>query len=161
MPYDRENQEFSPHAWGWTDEEEVITELKRVFPTRVGVDLPDHVHHFKPLGFPHTRGGGPATQGYITGLPVFSPHAWGWTETGAGAGAEAGVFPTRVGVDLLGGFILAGGSRFPHTRGGGPKQVRESENRGAFSPHAWGWTGQTCISRCLITVFPTRVGVDL
>ena len=29
---------FSPHAWGWTDPIQGVTALRRVFPTRVGVD---------------------------------------------------------------------------------------------------------------------------
>ena len=64
-------QQFSPHAWGWTEGGGMELRVWWVFPTRVGVDRR------------RTR--------LSKRKNSFSPHAWGWTCAGWG------VFPTRVG----------------------------------------------------------------
>ena len=111
---------FSPHAWGWTD---VFTQLASI----EGV-------------FPHTRGGGPSRDAEEFSWAAFSPHAWGWTVAYQVGVIGTRVFPTRVGVDRLSRSREATRRRFPHTRGGGPR-----DDRGRFVKGS---------------VFPTRVGVD-
>ena len=53
------NDEFSPHAWGWTVGRGPDQVERRVFPTRVGMDrIAGGSLRWEP-GFPHTRGDGP------------------------------------------------------------------------------------------------------
>ena len=112
------------------------------------------------VSFPHTRGGGPGGTGKTTTAATFSPHAWGWTVPArAGVGARS-VFPTRVGVDRRRPSRPRRATRFPHTRGGGPRRLSPFGQRPAFSPHAWGWTAYSVSASSPIIVFPTRVGVD-
>ena len=70
---------YSPHAWGWTNENHQQPLRKRVFPTRVGMDLQGFSICPKWVSIPHTRGDGPwlfnRYQKYLN------------------------VFPTRVGMD--------------------------------------------------------------
>ena len=111
--------------------------------------------------FPHTRGGGPGRRVILERHQAFSPHAWGWTSADAGCRADQCVFPTRVGVDrvMMNGTLYA--FRFPHTRGGGPRWLHVVMSAFVFSPHAWGWTEKKVAIGKYVSVFPTRVGVDL
>ena len=92
---------------------------------------------------------------------MFSPHAWGWTFPTAIGGYHSNVFPTRVGVDRETNIGKNSMLRFPHTRGGGPQQLRITSLHCKFSPHAWGWTVSETTEPPPAIVFPTRVGVDL
>ncbi len=52
------------------------------------------------------------------------------------------------------------GSRyFPHTRGDGPPGYTAGAVAPSFSPHAWGWSAASFVSRCFLVIFPTRVGM--
>ena len=93
------------------------------------------------LRFPHTRGGGPRRPAICGPCASFSPHAWGWTAAVRRWCKTHNVFPTRVGVDRCGRIHSPKGGGFPHTRGGGPHGTPDHTLMGAFSPHAWGWTG--------------------
>ncbi len=192
---------FSPRAWGWTVlAHEAAPALTRfphargggpllrlavpaahaVFPTRVGVDRSDlghgvRIRAFSPrawgwtasrllqihatLGFPHARGGGPATANVTVG--------------------RVPVFPTRVGVDRVGGAGARRAGCFPHARGGGPAAWHGIESgvyvfptrvgvdrryrglartRRSFSPRAWGWTGSSCGRFAMAKSFPHARG---
>ena len=72
---------FSPHAWGWTVKLSTKNDFDSVFPTRVGVDRLQALVARLPGSFPHTRGGGPYGREILRRVSMFSPHAWGWTET--------------------------------------------------------------------------------
>ena len=111
---------FSPHAWGWTDQQ-----------------LPFHSGHRRS---PHTRGGGPVAALVAATEEQFSPHAWGWTVRPTHKGRATGVLPTRVGVDRCASSFPSVRHSSPHTRGGGPRHQRHRRRNAAFSPHAWGWT---------------------
>ena len=90
---------------------------------------------------PHTRGGGPRDAIYTILSARYSPHAWGWTHINQRTIYRTWVFPTRVGVDRLIMFLWSKCWCIPHTRGGGP--------------YHWLFNAEN------LTVFPTRVGVDL
>ena len=92
-------EEFSPHAWGWTDLPAANHFKDSVFPTRVGVDRFFLQGRADEFSFPHTRGGGPCQDGPQPSLQQFSPHAWGWTAFIGYRDEQPVVFPTRVGVD--------------------------------------------------------------
>ena len=72
--------QFSPHAWGWSENKEKLEAAVQVFPTRVGMVRPPPGVAGGLNGFPHTRGDGPACHGGNTVANGFSPHAWGWSE---------------------------------------------------------------------------------
>ncbi len=112
------------------------------------------------MGFPHTRGGGPDVAFTPKMRFTFSPHAWGWTGKKGYIGAPPSVFPTRVGVDLRRCRLPRRSMRFPHTRGGGPRDDERDIVCVPFSPHAWGWTAVVALCNVCFRVFPTRVGVD-
>ena len=94
-------------------------------------------------------------------MDEFSPHAWGWTVDRGALMEKLRVFPTRVGVDLVGDLVECRIARFPHTRGGGPYEPKNDDSVFRFSPHAWGWTSRSIQKLKQKVVFPTRVGVDL
>ena len=49
---------------------------------------------------------------------------------------------------------IATTSSFPHTRGGGPITGGMPMRRiGAFSPHAWGWTGSSTVRSAISVAF--------
>ena len=86
----------------------------------MGVDLEFRSIVTGFLSFPHTRGGGPVAARMAATKIEFSPHAWGWTGPPWHPARVTGVFPTRVGVDLVNRLDILYWLRFPHTRGGGP-----------------------------------------
>ena len=111
-------------------------------------------------GFPHTRGDGPTDWPRSPNPLLFSPHAWGWTARNPHPPRRPRVFPTRVGMDRrpILGQRRSGG--FPHTRGDGPVFLGGFAEFEEFSPHAWGWTVDVGEVGDLLSVFPTRVGMD-
>jgi len=93
------NDEYSPHAWGWTADENKRKLLPEVFPTRVGMDHRMLINFLGDQRIPHTRGDGPYLR-VVPGIVLqYSPHAWGWTEYDEITNVFSGVFPTRVGMD--------------------------------------------------------------
>ena len=114
-----------------------LSEVFDVFPTRVGVDLPESRSPEGAGSFPHTRGGGPFNV-YDWCISIrFSPHAWGWTVALDNVATLCYVFPTRVGVDRLRHIVRDKRRCFPHTRGGGP-MTNGQMCRGCGFPHTRG-----------------------
>src|SRR5258708_355514 len=74
---------------------------------------------------------------------VFSPHAWGWSGKIAPKNEEAKVL-TR-GDGPYKDTQNAKASQFSHTRGDGPAALAAIICFTKFSPHAWGWSGQTIL----------------
>src|SRR5260221_549852 len=93
------------------------------------------------MGFPHPRGDGPPDAARGGDIRQFSPPAWGWSGGCGGDGARILVFPTRVG--MVRGWDWGGSvaRRFPHPRGDGTGTVLRRGFGSAFSPPAWGWSG--------------------
>ena len=116
-----ESQRFSPHPWGWTENLVHGPGDLRVFPTPVGMDRLWASRLLSALGFPHTRGDGPAEADRVAEVSRFSPHPWGWTGQPARLGLLIAVFPTPVGMDLDVEACEVPVHRFPHTRGDGPR----------------------------------------
>ena len=48
------------------------------------------------------------------------------------------LFPTHVGMNLVGGWGTEGGGAFPHTRGDEPPSRQWTNRKMDFSPHTWG-----------------------
>ncbi len=130
---------YSPHAWGWTADDNGNIVWCEVFPTRVGMDrTPTRTIPAYSAYSPHAWGWTDRALLSLWG-GAYSPHAWGWTA----------YHPARSGV-----------KRIPHTRGDGPHGRCQSLRRGEYSPHAWGWTGLRRAQALPRRVFPTRVGMD-
>ncbi len=130
-----------------------------VFPTHVGVFLGDY--HGDPVDvcLPHARGGVSATTSSSSPLRLSSPRTWGCFYTQLFDAKAQEVFPTHVGVFLLGSFLLMFARRLPHARGGVSWLTYAVMLLVGSSPRTWG-----CF-RCMPPilrkhyVFPTHVGV--
>ncbi len=151
---------YSPHAWGWTDQPQVLPLGELVFPTRVGMDRDRCCHRSRHSRIPHTRGDGPLPFIRFLKAVAYSPHAWGWTVAAAAWDRSPWVFPTRVGMDRWHSIPVVASCRIPHTRGDGPDLLACVLRATAYSPHAWGWTAQEPWESGDHQVFPTRVGMD-
>ena len=151
---------FSPPAWGWSADLLCALALSSVFPTRVGM-----VRSFGCSGpgwsrFPHPRGDGPSSEPTSQLHVGFSPPAWGWSVAHHGPRHARAVFPTRVGMVRGRNGASLPGCSFPHPRGDGPRYLaRARRHETAFSPPAWGWSGELPDGDWLAGVFPTRVGM--
>src|SRR2546425_893400 len=90
--------QFSPRAWGWSDQLVVWHGRLRVFPTRVGMVRPGIAARVGCRRFPHARGDGPVAVLRAVKLGKFSPRAWGWSVEKPRSELAVVVFPTRVGM---------------------------------------------------------------
>ncbi len=151
---------YSPHAWGWTAMKNFVGTYTQVFPTRVGMDHMRVIRRRDSYCIPHTRGDGPFLYIALKVLFLYSPHAWGWTETHEEKPMYRVVFPTRVGMDRRAVTSTKLPVRIPHTRGDGPNTSEIISYAVTYSPHAWGWTVPHAPRRRQSSVFPTRVGMD-
>ena len=129
----------SPRAWGCFRQSRDRRMAYRVFPTCVGVFPFTGAVTVPVPGLPHVRGGVSGGRDMELGAFQSSPRAWGCFSTPAPRPDPPHVFPTCVGV-----FLLGGGMSF---------------RRSASSPRAWGcFFLHAPVSACG-RVFPTCVGV--
>ena len=133
-------EEFSPHTWGCTQAVLDMLMATIVFPTHVGVYLGHNESAIEPASFPHTRGGVPIACRLQAHPHKFSPHTWGCTLPCGSTPMVETVFPTHVGVYLVGNAKPVHVLCFPHTRGGVPSSFHFSNFNLPFSPHTWGCT---------------------
>ncbi len=116
----RDDWEFSPPAWGWSDT--IIRGMKTygVLPTRVGMVRSVAAPAGHPSRSPHPRGDGPP--GAVVPRPeaTFSPPAWGWSAPGPECASPPSVLPTRVGMVRKTATCGWDYLRSPHPRGDGP-----------------------------------------
>ena len=134
-------EEFSPHAWGCTDLRQDAQVVVFVFPTCVGM-YRKYTVKTDPYGcFPHMRGDVPRIARRYPGGTLFSPHAWGCTAPIRQQQEEAQVFPTCVGMYRVPAPVGQLPQSFPHMRGDVPPFLFQRGTSKAFSPHAWGCTG--------------------
>src|SRR5262245_6756534 len=90
---------------------------------------------------------------------LFSPRAWGWSETGDGEDPPPAVLPTSVWMVRFSSTPITPRICSPHVRGDGPLPDRPGSNLFQFSPRAWGWSGLTDYPTTLLRVLPTCVGM--
>ncbi len=90
---------------------------------------------------------------------MFSPRAWGWSESTTPLMSARFVLPTCVG--MVRGSNLRQLQRFcsPHVRGDGPFARVEISPANGFSPRAWGWSVRTSRTSLPACVLPTCVGM--
>ena len=130
------------------------------FPARAGMDPCGVLHYISIWGFPRTRGDGPLRSVQARGVRRFPPHARGWTRLDLLQGPEARVSPARAGMDPSTSPRTRSRSRFPRTRGDGPRTGSSSVRDTAFPPHARGWTRSGLGACARLTVSPARAGMD-
>ena len=130
---------FSPHAWGWSVENEYHRARDEVLPTRVGMVRSCRLR--------------------FLAVVQFSPHAWGWSVQHISKPDAADVLPTRVGMVRSAGRVPRSRKRSPHTRGDGPSRTLAAPISPTFSPHPWGWSEVLGLDRVEPVVLPTRVGM--
>src|SRR5271166_4021050 len=150
---------FSPHAWGWSAEQNSSHQGRRVLPTRVGMVRSCGCHRGSWRRSPHTRGDGPRHAWRLMPPMSFSPHAWGWSVNMPVDVGRISVLPTRVGMVRTCGGLSAATLSSPHTRGDGPITASTDGGPATFSPHAWGWSVLTVVASVPSVVLPTRVGM--
>ena len=75
--------------------------MKQVFPTPVGVFLPQCREIHRMAGLPHARGGVSDWLDWVIVGGESSPRPWGCFQTDTLQFREARVFPTPVGVFLI------------------------------------------------------------
>ena len=128
----------SPRTWGCFL---FITQSHangKVFPTHVGVFL-ELVRFRDPKGgLPHARGGVSIDAAEALRKTWSSPRTWGCFHTGRTKGAKTCVFPTHVGVFLLGKNTASPVGSLPHARGGVSIPLHHQLPRVMSSPRTWG-----------------------
>ena len=93
-------RESSPRTWGCFFRKPPKAPNYAVFPTHVGVFLPETTNWLNAFSLPHARGG-VSTRVYSNGdLVQSSPRTWGCFSRAMRQLVEVKVFPTHVGVFL-------------------------------------------------------------
>ncbi len=151
----------SPHTWGCFCDVNFRLISIIVFPTHVGVFLKAMNNTQLRGGLPHTRGGVSMGCSVRAANEASSPHTWGCFRLFFISFILRYVFPTRVGVFLIGVPFVGPEIGLPHTRGGVSVISALFQRRPPSSPHAWGCFYRAESQPDGIIVFPTRVGVFL
>ena len=76
--------------------------------------------------FPHARGDGPRMKTWKQAEDLFSPRPWGWSDIIFNLTTNGHVFPTPVGMVRSDDPVAPTVNGFPHARGDGPWNVRNS-----------------------------------
>ena len=150
---------FSPRAWGWSAMSIYHAMSGAVLPTCVGMVRYARRHHRQSRGSPHVRGDGPPRASTSIEPRVFSPRAWGWSETASARRVRRDVLPTCVGMVRAFTRRSTRSSRSPHVRGDGPPPLDDERGPFLFSPRAWGWSAPIEAGGCSSLVLPTCVGM--
>ena len=151
---------FPPHARGWTWNALLITMIVVVSPARAGMDPGIEPHEKRGRCFPRTRGDGPWCSRPPAPVSRFPPHARGWTLGSSLTKSAVGVSPARAGMDPRWACLRNTLTRFPRTRGDGPRLNSSIQRVRAFPPHARGWTRRLPRGRARQHVSPARAGMD-
>ena len=132
---------------------------ERVFPTHVGMFRSRSSITTPWPSFPHSRGDVPTVLFADVIRRMFSPLTWGCSDYCAQSVAQYRVFPTHVGMFLLGGLIPLICACFPHSRGDVPASADVRNPWAKFSPLTWGCSEISDLVEEMIVVFPTHVGM--
>ena len=130
-----------------------------VFPTHVGVFLPEEDPVEDGDRLPHARGGVSIEKVEGGSGESSSPRTWGCFCSVRHASMDDTVFPTHVGVFLVGRALSELGIRLPHARGGVSQYRHTLTPEMLSSPRTWGCFSMRKAGRRSALVFPTHVGV--
>ena len=108
----------SPRSWGCFHQYVGTYNKRMVFPTLVGVFLLCILRKIATCRLPHARGGVSDKNPVHCGGNWSSPRSWGCFRHVPERPASAGVFPTLVGVFLVGIWPVISLMSLPHARGG-------------------------------------------
>ena len=112
------------------------------------------------MGFPRTRGDGPPTVLASASAWKVSPHTRGWTLAALHLDALGVGFPAHAGMDPSSRPPRRSGSRFPRTRGDGPRSDTVADWLDRVSPHTRGWTPRRLSPVSPGWGFPAHAGMD-
>ena len=149
-----------PHARGWTLEVVPKRGSFRASPARAGMDPPRSPAILRPVGFPRTRGDGPACIRRFRLHQRLPPHARGWTAGDLLQQGKRRASPARAGMDPSRSASSGCRCSFPRTRGDGPHIYYAHMADITFPPHARGWTHPHQQHRGPAHVSPARAGMD-
>ena len=149
-----------PHTRGWTLALLAGRVDEGASPAHAGMDPGPFPSGSWCPRFPRTRGDGPAHRahrGHPAGLP---PHTRGWTLAGEGDVHQDRASPAHAGMDPKVSSLVLYFTRFPRTRGDGPKPNTSTRTSNGLPPHTRGWT-ETASSRPAWThASPAHAGMD-
>ena len=127
----------------------------------MGVFLDSRTAKMTNKGLPHARGGVSEDGDGGWRRLSSSPRTWGCFSPASTPSSLTGVFPTHVGVFLMGQSSLLHEPGLPHARGGVSSSVLSALSFTTSSPRTWGCFRQPALCHCFLPVFPTHVGVFL
>ena len=152
---------FTPHARGSTEDGAKFRGARHVYPACAGIDL-----YLAPLGMiflglPRMRGDRPHEWGDDGEKIPFTPHARGSTRKYSQKHGLYYVYPACAGIDLLCFSLQDALSSLPRMRGDRPLNVKDSDSRQEFTPHARGSTAVAGVHQDPCPVYPACAGIDL
>ena len=151
----------SPRMWGCFRYGLRAADTPPVFPTHVGVFLPNVRSRERLLSLPHACGG-VSLQSRMSSKPFkSSPRMWGCFRTRRGPSCLTCVFPTHVGVFPLFTQVSLNLGSLPHACGGVSICQLVRSVYILSSPRMWGCFRCREVQREPDGVFPTHVGVFL
>ena len=126
----------SPRTWGCFRNSGAQGADVQVFPTHVGVFLPQKTTSVLPHSLPHARGGVSSYSIGSTSTLMSSPRTWGCFLYRHLTAFFSCVFPTHVGVFPGRSFLLRRTAGLPHARGGvSPAEKIAKEEYKVFPTH--------------------------
>ena len=132
------DDESSPRPWGCFPRGAVCWHGSGVFPTPVGVFLTADPFSATLSGLPHARGGVSPIVHPSIWIDWSSPRPWGCFSWQSWRQGQLHVFPTPVGVFLLGSGRRHQCWSLPHARGGVSRALQEPNGIAESSPRPWG-----------------------
>ena len=170
---------FSPRAWGWSAIDRTPRWRVDAFSPRAwGWSVSVHGHTDAAGRSPHARGDGPLSLAHVRlpgrvlptrvgmvrdrpstqpGAGVFSPRAWGWSVVGTRRAQREPRSPHARGDGPIIADLIAAGTDVLPTRVGMVRSCRAAVMpHVAFSPRAWGWSGQLSYSTDHARAFSPR-----
>ena len=162
-----EDNEFPPHARGWTRQSEYSPRADFVSPARAGMDPLQSEYSPRADFVSPARAGMDRLTACLTVRGCgclgsrFPPHARGWTLLRWWPPIRRRVSPARAGMDRWKHISTTTPNRFPRTRGDGPYRRISWPVLPTFPPHARGWTAARDGRSGGLPVSPARAGMDL
>ena len=160
-PHDLIGLKSSPRPWGCFQLDHESSESLLVFPTPVGVFLPEKCAVDVIKRLPHARGGVSRFEMWEYHGQLSSPRPWGCFLGAYQSAACTPVFPTPVGVFPTLPCVQADTVGLPHARGGVSQFDFGILVAPGSSPRPWGCFYVKDQTEAVVMVFPTPVGVFL
>ena len=150
---------FSPRLWGCSGVRCATENLRRLFPTPVGMFRSRPRDSERCFPFPHACGDVPATMASASASVSFSPRLWGCSGKTCQPRAHAILFPTPVGMFRSRWPAWRCRRTFPHACGDVPEKHANLGHTQSFSPRLWGCSGRRAARPRRRRLFPTPVGM--